>query len=765
MKTKTQQERPTDARPHADARGAAAHPPSRSRAVAAVACLAASLLCAGAASAQQPRRRPPASQPRGGARTAALQRVPYGTLLRIVRAEDERRWEADDLGALLSDPSAAVRARAALAAGRIGDARAVPLLLSLLTTDKSLDVRARAAFALGEIESPLAADLLVGASRPGQAAQVRARAVEALGKIAAALPREDQTNAKKIGDAITSALNYENGRRAAPGREVALLALTAALRARPQDAGKTVAQFLDWPDARVRADAANTLARLRSKDANERLRTLLSDRDATVRANAARALGAAEDRQSLAALLAAVKDADLRVRVSALRSVAALREAGAAAPLIEHAKVLLAAHRAEKKANPAARPAILNELLEVASAVGRVLADTNDARALELLRALRETEGFAAPEAEIAFARVAPAQYMRERPFTNLHLRAADNKLSWQAVAAIAQGLGELAQLSSARSGNSVLTVQADAQLALRALLGDPATPALALPEVLRAAAAFKPLDLSEVARAQLKAQDTLVRATAAELLASAGPDPENARALAAALPAAMRDEMNDAALAILEALAKQRSAAADDAIRSALESPDYLLRLRAATLLQNNRSQLSPSDRIQTVAVRFRPDDYRRALARTGRRVTAVVSTDKGAFTIELLPDDAPLNVDNFVELARRRFFDRVAFHRAVPNFVIQGGDPRGDGNGGPGYQIRCEINEVPYERGAVGMALSGKDTGGSQWFVTHSPQPHLDGGYTVFGRVVAGMDVVDRIARGDRILAVAVTEAARRR
>ena len=96
----------------------------------------------------------------------------------------------------------------------------------------------------------------------------------------------------------------------------------------------------------------------------------------------------------------------------------------------------------------------------------------------------------------------------------------------------------------------------------------------------------------------------------------------------------------------------------------------------------------------------------------------------------------------------------------RVVPNFVIQTGYPRGDQNGGPGYSIRCEINEAPYDRAAVGMALSGKDTGGSQWFVTHSPQPHLDGGYTVFGRVVSGMDVVDKIARGDTLRRVIVNE-----
>jgi cyclophilin family peptidyl-prolyl cis-trans isomerase len=151
---------------------------------------------------------------------------------------------------------------------------------------------------------------------------------------------------------------------------------------------------------------------------------------------------------------------------------------------------------------------------------------------------------------------------------------------------------------------------------------------------------------------------------------------------------------------------------------------------------------------------------DYERAISRIGKRVLAVVTTNKGRFTIELLPEDAPLNVDNFVQLARRRYFNGIVFHRVVPNFVIQGGDPRGDGNGGPGYQIRCEINEVPYRRGAVGMALSGKDTGGSQWFVTHAPQPHLDGGYTVFGNVIAGMEVVDRIARGDVIKSIVVTE-----
>jgi cyclophilin family peptidyl-prolyl cis-trans isomerase len=151
---------------------------------------------------------------------------------------------------------------------------------------------------------------------------------------------------------------------------------------------------------------------------------------------------------------------------------------------------------------------------------------------------------------------------------------------------------------------------------------------------------------------------------------------------------------------------------------------------------------------------------NYERALARIGKPVRATVNTSRGSFVILLLPDEAPLTVDNFVQLARKGYFNGQAVPRVVPNFVIQTGDPRGDQNGGPGYQIRCEINQAPYERGAVGMALSGKDTGGSQWFVTHSPQPHLDGGYTVFGRVIRGMEVVDSIVRGDTIVRVVVNE-----
>jgi len=135
-----------------------------------------------------------------------------------------------------------------------------------------------------------------------------------------------------------------------------------------------------------------------------------------------------------------------------------------------------------------------------------------------------------------------------------------------------------------------------------------------------------------------------------------------------------------------------------------------------------------------------------------------ARIETARGTMELSLAGEDAPLTVYNFRALARRGYFDGQRFHRVVPNFVMQGGDPRGDGNGGPGHAIRDEINRHRYIRGTLGMALSGPNTGGSQFFVTHSPQPHLDGAYTVFGQLRSGGDVLDRIVQGDRIVRITV-------
>lgn len=138
-----------------------------------------------------------------------------------------------------------------------------------------------------------------------------------------------------------------------------------------------------------------------------------------------------------------------------------------------------------------------------------------------------------------------------------------------------------------------------------------------------------------------------------------------------------------------------------------------------------------------------------------------AIITTAKGDIEIELFSDDAPNTVANFEKLATSGYYDGLTFHRVIPNFVIQGGCPEGTGRGGPGYTIPCEINPRKHGTGALSMAHAGKDTGGSQFFITHSPQPHLDGIHTVFGQVIKGQEVVDAIRPNDKMEKVVIQDA----
>ena len=691
--------------------------------------------------------------------------IPQSVLLQIIRAEDERRWD-DGLKALLASTDGKVRKRAALAAGRIGNEGAVPVLAEMLLQDRDTDVRQMAAFALGEIESGGGAYALTEVLKrnANENGAVRARAVEALGKIVAAMtaglppgtnaPAGEEARLDIMRGAIVNTLRFEDSRRSRPDRMTILLALTAVLRAKPDGAGKLVAEFLNYADARIVADALNALARLRLKDGNDKARELLARHsDPIVRANAARVLGATEEKQAFDGLLdRALHDSDERVVVSAIRALGALKDGRAVGPLVERGEYLLKLANVSRQFSIEPR----NEMLEIAAALGRLLPNSSDQKAVDLLRRMHDLTKGEAVEVEIAFARVVPGIYLQQAYQSEMRRP----NVTWRQLSRRAQALAAIKEvIAGAATGSAGDGALKEGQSELRDLLASSASRPLAVPDVLQAyVPTLSAEEAGPVIRAQMNSSDVIVRSTAAELLGQR-PGEANTRALIEALPRAMRDVDNDAALAILEALAKQKNKEANDAIKTALDSKDHLNRRRAVALLKTNGVG-DFSDRIGTVQTRNTQADYRRAIARIGKKPTATVVTSKGSFTIEFLPEDATLNVDNFIQLAKRGYFNGQTVPRVVPNFVVQAGDPRGDQNGGPGYTIRCEINEVPYERAAVGMALSGKDTGGSQWFVTHSPQPHLDGGYTVFGRVNRGMEVVDRIARGDRILRVVVSE-----
>ena len=252
-----------------------------------------------------------------------------------------------------------------------------------------------------------------------------------------------------------------------------------------------------------------------------------------------------------------------------------------------------------------------------------------------------------------------------------------------------------------------------------------------------------------------------MVRAAAAEAIGELKPA-DGASALAEAYRFGQRDAMYGARAAALAALAKYGAAAAAPVLRTAFADKDWAVRVRAAMLLKQLDPAAAPTPTRRSGRRRrpWRPrSTRRRGWSNPPVSTQVYLDTDRGTIQIELAVLDAPLTVENFVALARKGFFNGLSVHRVVPDFVVQDGDPRGDGEGGPGYSIRDELNQRPYLRGTVGMALDPwPDTGGSQYFITHSPQPHLDAKYTVFGRVIAGMDVVDKIQQWDVIRQVRV-------
>ena len=143
-------------------------------------------------------------------------------------------------------------------------------------------------------------------------------------------------------------------------------------------------------------------------------------------------------------------------------------------------------------------------------------------------------------------------------------------------------------------------------------------------------------------------------------------------------------------------------------------------------------------------------------------KKYTAVIKTAKGDLTLELYPQDAPVTVNNFVSLARKGFYNGLTFHRVIPGFMAQGGDPTGTGSGGPGYTIPDEISQRKHVTGALSMAKTAQpNTGGSQFFICYAPQPHLDGIHTVFGQLTQGMDVLKQLVNGDKMNEVVITES----
>jgi HEAT repeat protein len=623
-----------------------------------------------------------------------------------------------DLVALASDGEARVRRRAALAIGRVGQRAGVTPLITLLS-DVEPEVRQMAVFGLGLIGDTSARDRLVAAL--GDAAWVvRGSAAEALGLLgdasAAAPIARLATDIVQSGVVSTGSTDEDDVRRDTPAAvlRLAIFALTRLEAYEPLasvvlDAGGQL-RVRSWP-------VAYALRRLEDKRALAALLTLAREQHPYTRAFAAQGLGIVGDQSAAGTLLAMAQAGDRTIAVEAIRSLGRLRERSAG-------KVLMALVQAQTT-EPHVRLEAVNVLGAVAGPLAvdlliDLLADPIPAVRVAAIRGLAEAD----PEGFIPI------------------LSGLDPDPHWSVRAGLATVLG---------------TVPAKAGLPrLRQMLAD--TDQRVIPAVLAALAKHQPADAGEILLAKLKAEDVVVRAAAATALGELG-----ATTASAALVQAYRDGVKDpsylARAAALGALVTLKSADAAPALELALADPDWAVRVRAAALLGGLDKTRDLADRARPAPTRNASPLYAEADVVSPPFSTHVfVETDRGTFEIELALLEAPLSARNFVTLARRGFFDGLGVHRIVPNFVAQAGDPRGDGEGGPGYSVRDELSQRPYLRGTVGMALDWADTGGSQFFVTLSPQPHLDAKYTVIGRVTAGMDVVDRLEQWDVIRRVRV-------
>jgi cyclophilin family peptidyl-prolyl cis-trans isomerase len=342
---------------------------------------------------------------------------------------------------------------------------------------------------------------------------------------------------------------------------------------------------------------------------------------------------------------------------------------------------------------------------------------------------------------------VAQAALARADPETFLTvLSGLDVDPDWTVRAALATTLGGL--------GKDAATPR------LGQLAGD--TDARVRAPALTALARVGAAGAEKVLTAELQHTDPVVRMAAARglgTLKAAGAVP----ALSKALEASRADTTYVARAAILGALAGLDPATATPLLRTALADTDWAVRVRAAALLRELDAKAAAAPQRPAPAPVEPALDATTALVSPAYTPQAYIETSKGEIRFDLAVLDAPRTVANFTALAGKGFFDGLTWHRIVPDFVVQTGDPRGDGEGGPGYSVRDELSMRPYLRGTVGMALDWEDTGGSQFFITHSPQPHLDARYPVLGQVAVGMDVVDRLEPGDRIVSVRVWDGVR--
>ena len=661
----------------------------------------------------------------GSSTAVPLNDADVQTLASLLEIADTRRADTARIDQALSSTTPFVRAFAARTIGQAGISARAARLQSLVADADSM-IAADAAFSLGLLHDSAGVGVLAGAlaDRP----TVIAAAAWSLGELG--------ESARPVIEQV-----LRTGQPNAALSDV----LQAAAKLRPVPAALVTAHMLD-PDVAVRRSAAYAVTRSRVSSATPALLRLAArlesvgepgsgrtDMDVDLRSYVARGLSKPAVGDSLAAAARSalgrlIDDVHPHVRINAVRSLATYG-AEARAALVRHLQ------------DPDA-----NVRIGLAQSLGGVFAasapDWNDA--------WRADTGFTYRRALLATAFRAGVRLSAIDPAApDAWQRSRDWRYRSAAAEAVASG-------SAADIDAVVVPLLRDADGRVRTAAFRAATVWTDSTQ-----STSKPYGRSSL-RSALADSDLFVRATVLDALRSRARAADAWTALAAWRRAA-RDPESDARMAALRVIASAWKS--DSGSFGALRDSLRALQPPGDPVERNAVRSIGALEHWPTAGVAARErswyvDQVRAFVARelSGHAIHATLTTTRGSVRVLLRSADAPLTVANFASLARRGYYNGLAFHRVVPNFVAQDGDPRGDGSGGPGYAIRDELNRWWYDRGAVGMALSGPDTGGSQYFLTHSPQPHLDGHYTVFGHVIAGFDVLDALVQGDRILSITI-------
>ncbi len=628
-------------------------------------------------------------------------------LRRVIQLEDERHFDTAFFSSVLTHPEKKVRHRACLAAGRIGDPKAVELLGPFLSDPSSLG--SEAAFSLGLIGDARAVSLLLSALSH-EDTKLSTAVMGALGRIG--------------GDEAVDALIHQLGEKEAPidvlGEACFSLGRLAALKG-----VAALTQALSHPHQDVRWKAAFALTRIPKNGKPKALLSLFEDDHTYCRLYAAKAMVGAKFEGVEEAYGELSHHEDWRIVNEAVRGLGAVGTSTAVDRLI-----LLARHDSHH-----VRFQVLLTLGEVD---------------LDRLGFPKETRILAKATILISLRDSSPqvvAEAVRQYGFMF-------RRFAWRRLPGFFKDEDPLIRAAAARvlpetQRNEVFTL-------LKSALEDPD------PRVGEAAlsgvADIKLVPARSLLLAALKTSDLALVTTAADAM-GARKEKRALDPLLVALSLLKGSGFSEARIAILRALSVLGEEKARDAVLKGLTDPDPAVRLAARDLLETSLGATPEELPVRSELARVTPAPttplFELSDAWENEELPQVLlQTSRGSILIELFPGDAPVHVGGFLKRVEEGFYDGLMFHRVVPNWVIQGGDPRGDGWGSGGVLLRDQVTSRPYERGSVGIPTSGKDTAGCQIFITHVPAPRLTGAYTQIGRVVRGMDVVDRIEIGDRIL-----------